>query len=80
MNDSLNYQCCSRCVMDTTDTKITFDVQGVCNHCNNFDLFAKNNWFANEEGRGRLEVIIEKIKKDGKKKSYRSRDLALHIR
>jgi N-acetyl sugar amidotransferase len=56
--------------MDTTDTKITFDVQGVCNHCNNFDLFAKNNWFANEEGRGRLEVIIEKIKKDGKKNEY----------
>ena len=26
-------QVCSRCVMDTTDPEITFDADGVCNHC-----------------------------------------------
>jgi len=31
------YQRCKRCVMDTTDSKITFDENGVCDHCRNFD-------------------------------------------
>ena len=28
------YQICTNCVMDTTDSKITFDSNGVCDHCN----------------------------------------------
>ena len=32
------YQCCSRCVMDTSDREIKFDKSGVCNHCNEFIL------------------------------------------
>ena len=30
------YQCCSRCVMDTSDPEIRFDKSGVCNHCTEF--------------------------------------------
>ena len=30
------YQVCTNCVMDTTDSKITFDDKGVCDHCNTF--------------------------------------------
>ena len=30
------YQCCSRCVMDTSDPEIQFDKSGVCNHCKEF--------------------------------------------
>ena len=30
------YQCCSRCVMDTSDPEIQFDKSGICNHCNEF--------------------------------------------
>ena len=30
------YQCCSRCVMDTSDPEIRFDKSGICNHCNEF--------------------------------------------
>lgn len=29
---------CSRCVMDTSDSKITFDEFGICNHCSEYDL------------------------------------------
>ena len=32
------YQCCSRCVMDSSDPEIRFDKSGVCNHCNEFIL------------------------------------------
>ncbi len=28
---------CTRCIMDTTDTSIYFDAQGVCNHCLKYD-------------------------------------------
>ena len=28
---------CSRCVMDTSDSSIQFDNNGVCDHCRNFD-------------------------------------------
>ena len=27
------YKICSKCVMDTTDSEISFDENGVCNHC-----------------------------------------------
>ena len=27
---------CKNCVMDTTDSKITFDDKGICDHCNTF--------------------------------------------
>ena len=30
------YQCCSRCVMDTSDPEIEFDKSGACNHCQAF--------------------------------------------
>lgn len=30
------YQMCTKTVMDTTDTEITFDENGVCNHYHEF--------------------------------------------
>jgi N-acetyl sugar amidotransferase len=34
---------CTRCVMDTSDKAITFDTNGVCNHCHSYDE-AKKTW------------------------------------
>jgi len=31
-----NYQIWSNCVMDTSDSLIEFDENGVCDYCNNF--------------------------------------------
>lgn len=64
------YQVCSRCVMDTTDSEISFDQQGVCNHCHQFDEVTSKGWFPNEEGKKKLEVIFNKIKKVGKNQEY----------
>lgn len=66
----INYQCCSQCVMDTSDPNITFDANGVCNHCINFDTVTRLNWFPNEEGAKRLFSIIEKIKHAGRGQEY----------
>lgn len=64
------YQVCTRCVMDTTDPEISFDEQGVCNHCHEFDEVTTKRWFPNEEGKKKLEAIFSKIKQVGKNQEY----------
>lgn len=64
------YQVCSRCVMDTSDPEITFNVEGVCNHCIEFDEVTSKNWFPNKEGDRRLKLMLEQIKESGKGEPY----------
>lgn len=64
------YQRCTQCVMDTTDSKITFDENGVCDHCRTFHEDIKPNWHPDEQGRRELDKIVEKIKEDGKKHDF----------
>ena len=64
------YQMCTRCVMDTSDPEITFDDEGVCNHCHRFVELAKRSWFPNEEGTRELDGLIERMKAAGKGKEY----------
>ncbi|CAM4147294.1 N-acetyl sugar amidotransferase [Comamonas aquatilis] len=68
--NTMKYQCCTRCVMDTTDSEITFDSQGVCNHCRQFDERAGREWFPNEEGRRRWAEMVQQIKVSGKGQEY----------
>jgi len=56
--------------MDTSDPEITFDSNGVCNHCIEFDTATRKNWFPNEEGRARWAAIVEQIKAEGRGKDY----------
>lgn len=65
-----HYQMCTRCVMDTTDTEITFDQQGICNHCHEFDSVISKRWFPNEEGKRQLEQIFNRIKQERKNFEY----------
>ncbi|TAP35576.1 N-acetyl sugar amidotransferase [Alteromonas sp. KUL42] len=65
-----NFQICTRCVMDTTDSKIVFDENGVCDHCNDFEQNVKPNWFTDERGDIELKKTISKIKEDGKNRDF----------
>lgn len=65
-----DYRICTRCVMDTTDSKISFDENGVCDHCRNFDKRIKPFWHPNEERIDELLAIAKKIKKHNKKRKY----------
>ncbi|RZK99734.1 MAG: N-acetyl sugar amidotransferase [Pedobacter sp.] len=56
--------------MDTTDSKITFDASGVCDHCNDFYNNVLPNWHTNERGRKELEETVIKIKKEGEGKEF----------
>ena len=64
------YQICTRCVMDTTDSKITFDENGVCDHCRNFDKKIKPYWHPNENRLDELEAMAAKIREAGKGRDY----------
>lgn len=65
-----NYQICVNCVMDTTDSRITFDEGGVCDHCNGFYNDVLPNWVTGEKGKKQLAKTIEKIKADGENRDF----------
>lgn len=64
------YQVCTNCVMDTSDTKIIFDDDGVCDHCISFKNHVLPNWHPDDIGRAKLEKIVSRIKKDGKRRDF----------
>jgi N-acetyl sugar amidotransferase len=64
------YQVCTRCVMDTTDSKIVFDAAGICDHCLTFDRQVKPNWHPDERGRAELQALVAKIKQAGAGKDF----------
>lgn len=64
------YQRCARCVMDTTDSLITFDREGVCDHCRNFDQIIKPSWTGNEENLDQLLACAKEIKKANRHEKY----------
>jgi N-acetyl sugar amidotransferase len=56
--------------MDTTDPKITFDSEGICNHCHQFDERARFEWFPNDEGNRRWNAMVAQMKVNGHGKDY----------
>lgn len=64
------YQVCTNCVMDTTDAQITFDENGVCDHCRNYYENTLPNWHTDERGRAELEQLVAKIKAAGKGRDF----------
>jgi N-acetyl sugar amidotransferase len=56
--------------MDTSDPEIKFDKNGYCNHC--CDYFDKTSKliFAGEDNQAKLNSLLTKIKKSGKKSRY----------
>lgn len=56
--------------MDTTDSKITFDENGVCDHCRSFYRSTLPNWHPDERGRKYLEVVGDRIRAEGKDKDF----------
>lgn len=64
------YQICTNCVMDTSDSKIVFDENGMCDHCVDFYQNVKPNWHTDEKGLAELSDTIKKIKEEGKGKDF----------
>ena len=65
-----SYQVCSYCVMDNSNSSVTFDDNGQCACCR--DAFARkpHEWWPTDEGRGRLNLQIERIKQEMADRPY----------
>ena len=65
------YQRCTRCIMDnSSDQTIRFDSEGHCNYCTGALEAKKLVYFPNAEGKRRLEIMLHKLKREGKGKPY----------
>lgn len=66
----MRYNDCVVCVMDTSDSRITFDEKGVCDHCNDFYKNVLPYWHTDQRGKDELQKIVHKIKKEGEGKEF----------
>ena len=66
----MDYKICKNCVMDTTDSKITFDEKGVCDHCNTFKEKIEPFWNTSEKGWKEINKVADNIRKAGKGKDF----------
>jgi N-acetyl sugar amidotransferase len=65
------YAICAHCIMDTSDSNITFDARGWCDYCNNFYEQILPNWHPDDEiGRADLARQVEAIKRAGKGRDH----------
>jgi len=56
--------------MDTSDPTISFDENGVCNHCHTYDLLVSKRVYAGKDDEHRLNQLVENIKRDGRGREY----------
>lgn len=69
MNDR-KYQICSNCIMDTSDSNITFDARGRCDFCNNFYSNILPNWHTDARGEREILRQAEEVKRHGKGRDH----------
>lgn len=65
-----NYQICAQCIMDTSDSQIQFDNQGLCEYCNNFKSAILPSWNTGEKGSVALARMADKIKSSTQGKDF----------
>ncbi|MFM7682094.1 MAG: N-acetyl sugar amidotransferase [Bacteroidota bacterium] len=66
----MEHKICKKCIMDTSDSDITFNENGICNHCIEFENSTAKLWHPNEYGLKLLNEIFHKVKTEGKGKEY----------
>lgn len=72
MNPLINrrYQICANCVMDTSDSQITFDHRGWCDYCRNYYANILPNWHPDEYGQKLLLRVVKRIQIEGKNRDH----------
>ena len=67
-----NLQVCTKCVMDTTDVAISFDNDGICNHCKSYEIESEKVLFDSQEGTETLHKKVAEIKAAANSNEYDS--------
>ena len=66
----MSYQICVRTVMDTSDSRITFDSDGVCDHALDFYRNVLPQWHPNDRGAAELRSIFQNINRHGSQSEF----------
>ncbi|MBS1704331.1 MAG: N-acetyl sugar amidotransferase [Armatimonadetes bacterium] len=69
-NTNSGYRMCTRCIMDTSDPEIVFDVEGVCNHCHQYEHQRKTVMVDPKDRKRLLEDLVKSIQEEGQGKEY----------
>jgi N-acetyl sugar amidotransferase len=64
------YQICTKTIMDTSDSNIRFDDEGVSEYYHNFEQRITPTWHTDERGEQELQKMVDRIKAAGKGKPY----------
>lgn len=56
--------------MDTSDPRISFNSEGICDYCNNFNTSINPSWDTGKKGELELSKLADKIKKEGAGKDF----------
>ncbi|MGI6665310.1 MAG: phosphoadenosine phosphosulfate reductase family protein [Christensenellaceae bacterium] len=64
------YQVCNHCVMDTTDTNITFNEHGICVRCDEYQQRIFGWWNHGKGHEEELQKLLDNVKKSGEGKLY----------
>jgi N-acetyl sugar amidotransferase len=68
--DGHPYRICIRCIMDTSDPEISFDQDGVCHHCHEYERVIAERVFPPPRGHQLLAAIVAQIKREGRRRDY----------
>jgi N-acetyl sugar amidotransferase len=66
----MNYQICTKTIMDTSDPNIIFDKNGISDYYHNFQNVILPSWHTDEKGNQKLIQVADKIKKEGIGKAF----------
>ncbi len=66
----LSYQICANCIMDTSDSNITFDERRWCDYCNNYYDNIVPNWHPDARGEREIMAKVDQIKRDGEGRDH----------
>lgn len=65
-----SYRICANCIMDTSDSKITFDARGWCDYCRNYYANILPNWHPDAIGEAQLARQVDEIRKHGRGRDH----------
>lgn len=70
MNSTLPPKVCTFCVMDESNSGITFDAQGQCNCCRDALSRRAYEWWPGDDGHRRMDAMVTQLRKAGHGKPY----------
>ena len=70
MNEIQKKRVCINCIMDSSDSDISFDETGVCEYCRNYNDHIQHCWYVRNERSEELTCLVNAIKSESEKRDF----------